>query len=528
MKVAIIGAGASGLTSLKECLDEGIEAVILEKENHIGGLWKFEEDVGKGGTVYRSTVINTSKEMMCFSDFPIPENFAPYMHNTSVMKYFDLYAQKFNLYEHIQFNTYVQQVKPASDYSETGRWDVITKPADNPTAETTTTTFDGIMVCSGHHWDSRMPSFKGMDVFKGRQLHSHDYKDYRGHENTRAVVVGIGNSGVDVASELSQHCSQVYLSTRRGAWVFSRLGPGGDPIDVFFNRYLSWLPSSIVENSLKKALNERFDHAQYGLKAKHKVAAQHPTISDELPIRIVCGAVKVKDNIACLHEHDIEFTDGSIEKDIDTVVYCTGYKFGFSFLDSSIVDVKDNQCDLYKYAFPPHLKHPTLAMVGFVQPVGAIMPIAEMQARWITRVFNKKCHLPSEAGMMIDIEKKRNNMAAVYVDSPRHTIQVDFIQFMDEIADLIGCKPSFFSLMLTDPSLVFKCIFGPCTPPQFRLRGPHAWDGAKNAIRQAKNNIDKPTRTRQIEDIPKAKSKGNYLCPCTVNCKHNRNIVHLP
>lgn len=53
MKVAIIGAGCSGLTSLKECLDEGIEAVIFEKENHIGGLWKF------AGTVWRSVDISS-------------------------------------------------------------------------------------------------------------------------------------------------------------------------------------------------------------------------------------------------------------------------------------------------------------------------------------------------------------------------------------------------------------------------------------------------------------------------------------
>lgn len=145
---------------------------------------------------------------------------------------------------------------------------------------------------------------------------------------------------------------------------------------------------------------------------------------DFVLVRIICGAIKAKANIARLGEHDIEFTDGTVEKDIDAVVYCTGYKFGFAFLDPSIVEVKDNRCDLYKYVFPPHLKHPTLAMVGFIQPVGAIMPISEMQARWITRVFNKKASLPSEAEMMADIEKKKHLMASIYVDSLRHTIQV--------------------------------------------------------------------------------------------------------
>ena len=113
-----------------------------------------------------------------------------------------------------------------------------------------------------------------------------------------------------------------------------------------------------------------------------------------------------------------------MEKDIDAIFYCTGYKFGFPFLDPSIVEVKENKCDLFKFVFPPHLKHPTLAMVGFIQPLGALMPIAEMQARWVARVFAKKCALPSKKEMMADIKLKRDRMTARYAESPRHTIEV--------------------------------------------------------------------------------------------------------
>lgn len=93
-------------------------------------------------------------------------------------------------------------------------------------------------------------------------------------------------------------------------------------------------------------------------------------------------------------------------------------------MDPSIVEVKENKCDLFKFVFPPHLKHSTLAMVGFVQPIGAIMPVAEMQARWVARVFAKKCALPSEKEMMADIKLKRDRMEARYAASPRHTIEV--------------------------------------------------------------------------------------------------------
>ena len=97
------------------------------------------------------------------------------------------------------------------------------------------------------------------------------------------MVVGIGNSAVDIACELSHHCSQVYLSTRRGAWVYSRMGSGGTPIDMQFNRFLNCIPKSYVKGALEGEVNKRFNHEKYGLAATHDIFAGHPTISDELP-----------------------------------------------------------------------------------------------------------------------------------------------------------------------------------------------------------------------------------------------------
>ena len=77
LRVAIIGAGGSGLTAIKSCLDEGFEPVCFEQESYLGGMWKFTEDNSISSSVYRSTVINTDKEMMCYSDFPMPKEFPP-------------------------------------------------------------------------------------------------------------------------------------------------------------------------------------------------------------------------------------------------------------------------------------------------------------------------------------------------------------------------------------------------------------------------------------------------------------------
>ena len=100
------------------------------------------------------------------------------------------------------------------------------------------------------------------------------------------------------------------------------------------------------------------------------------------------------------------------------------------------------QVRLYKYIWPPHLTHPTLAVIGFIEPWGAINPMAELQARWAVRVFNGELKLPSRLIMDKDIEEKIYQMSKRYVPSPRHTIQVDHVDYCNEIADEVGCRPN--------------------------------------------------------------------------------------
>lgn len=118
----------------------------------------------------------------------------------------------------------------------------------------------------------------------------------------------------------------------------------------------------------------------------HRPLSQHPTINDELPNRIISGLVKVKGNVKEFTETAAIFEDGSREDDIDVVVFATGYSFAFPFLEDSVKVVK-NKVSLYKKVFPPNLEKPTLAIIGLIQPLGAIMPISEIQGRWATQVF---------------------------------------------------------------------------------------------------------------------------------------------
>ncbi|XP_077987004.1 flavin-containing monooxygenase 5-like [Glandiceps talaboti] len=509
-RVAIIGVGASGLAAIKCCLDEGLEPVCFEKGTDIGGLWNYHTDIKEGhASVFRSTIINTDKEIMCYSDFPAPKEYPNFMHNTRVMEYFRLYTKHFGLLKHIYFNTLVSSVQPASDYNATGKWDV--KYTDTEKNDTKTETFDAVLVCSGHHVDPHKPTFPGQDEFQGRIIHTHDYKVPKGYENKRILVIGIGNSGGDAAVELARVGSQVFLSTRRGTWVFNRVGDNGFPLGtVGCRRYFKLFPKTMIIKGLEQALNKRFNHANYGLQPKHNPMQAHPTVNDILPNEILSGRIKVKTNVRCFHKTSVEFEDGTVEDDIDEVIMATGYSFGFPFLDESVVKVTNNEVSVYKYVFPPSLAHGTLAIISMVQPLGAINPIAEIQCRWATRVFKGLSKLPSKEVMMADIQAKKDAMATRYVKSQRHTIQVDYIEYMDEIANQIEVRPNLLRLFFSDPNFALKCFFGPFTPYQYRLDGPGKWDGAKEAIEMYWDRVISATKTRKV-DLPKKSESNGFL-----------------
>lgn len=501
-RVLVIGAGASGLPAIKSCLDDGLEPVCIERSDDIGGLWNYKDTACDGqACVMKSTIINTSKEMMCYSDFPIPKEFPNFMHNTKVMEYFRMYADKFDLLKYIKFKTEVLQLRPSSDFRDTGKWDVEIK--DLKTGETTTETFDGVLVCTGHHAEKYLPRFEGEEEFKGEKVHTHDYKDWKGYEGKRVVIIGIGNSGGDVAVELSKICNQVYLSTRRGSWVTNRIGNNGIPIDYLMNRNFIYdmrnlVPRNLVNALIENMMNNRFDHALYGLRPEHRFDSQHVMVNDELPNRIASGSIVIKHNIHRITPFGVVFEDGTAVDDIDVIIYATGYIFGFPFIDQKAFKVEKNRVNLFKYVFAPSIQPSTIAVIGCFQPLGAIMPISELQSRWAVKVFKSELPLPSAEEMWKDVAKKKMEMESRYVDTQRHTIQVDYVTFMDELAELTKCRPNLFKLLKTDLRLAYSVYFGPCTPYQFRLHGDNSWSGAREAILTSWSRVVHPFATRSV------------------------------
>ncbi|XP_033626297.1 dimethylaniline monooxygenase [N-oxide-forming] 5-like [Asterias rubens] len=494
-KVAVIGAGASGLAALKCCLDEDLEATCFERSDRVGGLWAYREDRDGQGCVFKSTIINTSKEMMCYSDYPIPKDYPNFMHNIYIEKYFRSYVEHFGLKDHIKFHTEVENVTPAVDYDSTGRWKITHKKRDG--GERVVEHFDAVMVCIGHHTTPSVPMFPGLEEFQGDVVHTHDYKTPFHLVDKQVVVIGLGNSGGDAAVELGRIASKVFLSTRSGAWVFNRLADYGYPVDIMITRrVIMSFPANFQNFMAQKKLQSKFDHARYGLQPAYGPINAHPFVNDDLPNRILSGAVVLKPNISRFTKTGVEFEDGSVEDNIDCVIMATGYTFSFPFIDCPSLKVEKNEVNLYNFVFPPDLKHPTICVIGCIQPWGAIHPLSELQSRWATRVFKGLAHLPSKPEMEASIQQRKDEMSERYKKSQRHTIQVDWIEYMDTLASEFGARPNLLKLFFTDPMLALRCFFGPCLPYQYRLMGPGKWNGAKEAIQTVYERIHAPLQTR--------------------------------
>ncbi|XP_039896355.1 flavin-containing monooxygenase 5-like [Simochromis diagramma] len=501
-KVAVIGAGPCGLTSVKACLDEGMEPTCFESSDDMGGLWKFKEvSEPNRASIYRSLTINVWKEMMCYSDYPIPADYPNYMHHSKILNYFRMYADHFKLLQYIRFQTKVKSVKQRPDFSRTGQWDVVTETRDGYEENHI---FDAIICCTGHFNYPNLPlkDFPGIETFEGKYSHSWDYKGPEDMHGKRVVVIGIGNSGGDIAVEGSRVAEQMYLSTRSGAWVIRQVSDNGLPVDRFNTRFLHimfrLLPMRFLNWLGEKKLNSMYDHAMYGLKPKHRLFSQIPVINDDLPFRILSGSVIVKPNIKEIRGSTVVFDDGSTAENVDLIVFATGYNYDFPYLPKNAIYKSGHRIGLYKHVFPPILEQPTLAIVGFIHSDGAIMPQAEMQARFVTRVFKGHKKLPSNKAMIKAVENDTKKIAKNYVVSKLTPLQVDFVEHMDDLAKDIGVQPNLLWLFLTDFPLFKKVLWGPVTAYQYRLMGPGKWEGARKAIFTQYDRMYQPLKTRQL------------------------------
>jgi cation diffusion facilitator CzcD-associated flavoprotein CzcO len=425
-KVCIIGAGSSGIVAAQVLNARGVPFDCFEKGSQIGGNWRYENDNGMS-SAYRSLHINTSRRVMAFKSLPMPDHFPDYPNHFQMAAYFDEFVDHFGLRERISFRTEVISAEPVE-----GEWEVTVEDADGARQ---TQRYRAVLVANGHHWDPRWPepAFLGSEEFTGEQIHVHHYREPDVLPGKRVLVLGIGNSAVDVAVESSRIADATFIAMRRGAYVLPKY-INGKPIDETSNPLISMLPISVQRFFVNRALSiaAAADMTAYGLpQPDHKLFEAHPTVSSELLPRLGHGDIQVKPNIdRYTGGRGVRFVDGS-EEEIDLVVYCTGYRMTFPFFDPTVLSAPDNRLPLYRRVVS--VERPGLYFIGFIQPLGPIMPLAEAQMEWVADLLDRRVSLPAPAEMRKAIESEERKQAKRFVSSKRHTVEVDFHPYLREI-----------------------------------------------------------------------------------------------
>lgn len=422
-KIAVIGAGPSGLTSVKNLLEAGFKDItVFEQNARLGGNWVYDEK-NVHASVYETTHLISSKRLSQFEDFPMPPEYPDYPSHRELLAYFESYATHFNLRPYLRFNTKVICVEETSHKD----WKITYQDSDGEHEET----FTHLFIANGHHWKPLMPD--NLSAFQGNLLHSHDYKSAKPFKDKRVLVIGGGNSACDVAVEVARVAEKTCISIRRGQHIFPKF-MFGKPTDVAFSK-INWMPFGLrqrVANFVIRLLQGRY--SKYGLLTPDdRPLKTHPVINSELLYFIRHGKIFPRHGIVSVRDNLVEFTNGT--KDIfDTIICATGYEVVFPFFRDPRLDFSKS-AEVPLYLKMMHPEFPTLFFIGLFQPQGAIWPLAHYQAKIAANIIAKKCAFPENIEEKITQEKHVRHRR--YHQNIRHALEVDYHDFRNELVSLL-------------------------------------------------------------------------------------------
>jgi hypothetical protein len=391
-KVAVIGAGPGGLVAARYLKSEGLEPLIFEQGDRIGGQWSG--DPGHSG-VWPAMRTNTSRIMTCFSDLPHDPASPTYPTNEAMGEYLQRYAEQFDLARHIWLKTPVRELRRDADRG----WIVRTDTGEER--------FEKVVVASGRYNKPAIPDVPGLKSFSGGAGVSHTFgykhpEDYRG---LRVLVTGCAISSVEIASDLATlGAARVVLTNRRQRYVLPKL-VSGVPLDLLaFTRFSALskesFPMVTVGTGFKQfVLAVAGSPEQFGApKPMDDVFEAGITMSQFFLPLVAEGRIFIKPWIESVEGKTVRFKDGSAE-DFDGIVFGTGYDLHLPFLSDDIrrtLDVDDQHIDLHNFTFHPELHG--LVFLGMYEQVGPYYPVLELQARWIAYTMSGAVGAPSKGG----------------------------------------------------------------------------------------------------------------------------------
>mmetsp|Transcript_41803 Transcript_41803/g.99158 ORF Transcript_41803/g.99158 Transcript_41803/m.99158 type:complete len:575 (+) Transcript_41803:83-1807(+) len=489
--VAVVGCGPAGLAAVKELKQAGFYPVAFDKHARIGGVWAWGWD---------SLVMTSSSVHTAFSDFP-PEGNLRMWTRDEYWHYLEKYCTAFDLWEHIHTNTKVLKAwrEPPICEGTSNLWQVV---VEGPLGKTTWGCC-ALVIATGVNQVPTYPVYPGFETFTGKVLHTRDYRSDMDFTGKRAVLVGMGESGSDISYDAARQCAETFISIRKTAgWVVPRLR-NSTPADIVTNRILWGLPrragpwlsramatgDSVLDRDevIKEMGKYNFAVLEKGSNRLGVYGTFGTKNTSFLKAMVKCGA-KLKPEIIRLGPgKSVHFADSTVTE-ADVLLFNTGFRYDFSFIQPSADDVELKQAledakdvrNLWKKVLHPAVGA-SLCFVGFARPAfGSQPPMAEMQARLCAFALGSNgAGLPPRDVMELQIELDRDRIQRQFGAEQRVRSLDDYVLYLNDVASIIGCHPgSIWWLALSSPRLAWNVMAGPHIVAQFRLRGP----GCKPAL----------------------------------------------
>lgn len=385
-RVAIIGAGAAGLVTAREMLRAGHQPVVFEQSQSLGGVWVYSpetEDDPLGqhgrrihGSLYASLRTNLPRDLMAFIDFPFDTPVDATKEWPRFPGHTCVRAYLEAFARHFDLLPLIRFGARVEHVEPDGHGWQLRTAQDGSTE---TQPFDAVAICSGHYSEPRIPEIPGQDSFPARRLHSHNYREPTPFAGRRVALLGASASAMDLSREIAAVADVVWCCGE----AFATLPPE----------------------------------------------------------RRTSGTLHRLPGIAALApDGTVILADGAVIGPVDDLVYCTGYRYHYPFLDDDIVRVDDNHVTpLYREIL--HARYPTLACIGI--PFRVVpFPLFEQQATWFARLLAGRFTVPAEAERFAEIESHTKKLSETGVRRRHfHQRSLDCYDYLDELSGQCGGAP---------------------------------------------------------------------------------------
>lgn len=421
--IGIIGGGASGIGVAKAFAEIGADYEILEATQRLGGNWQPN---GPASKMYESVHLISSKRNTQFSDFPMPKYYPDYPSHSLMHAYLMSIVQHFGIDRQARLGASVVRVC----HDENG-WECHLENGE-------VRRYRVLVVCNGLLRKPIIPDFPG--EFHGDSIHSANYKSAQQFRGRRALVVGGGNSGCDIAVDAALNATAAFHSTRRGYHYMPKFISGQPTQEWLMDQAPKFADSRAywehVQSTFKLA---GFDGEDFGLpRPTHGIDQAHPILNSQVLYHIGHGDLVPKPNVERLCGTHVRFDDGT-QEEIDLIVWATGFSTDLSFFADSGFDLDKEFDRLFLRILPQ--RYDDLLFVGYLNTPSGLGNLLNITARFVA-AYTQAYLARSSAWQMLSQLKLNPDGVDLgqhrFMATARHRFEVDLWKYLRAVNFVSG------------------------------------------------------------------------------------------